>query len=276
METRYLINGQPGDSVAAGDRGLHYGDGLFETLAVRDGACEFWGRHMQRLRHGCERLGIPVPDELLLADEAARLAHGLSHAVLKILITRGSGGRGYRVPEAISPTRMLRLTQWPDYPKAHPEEGVRLRLCVQRLGYNPALAGLKHLNRLEQVLASREGDDPEIAEGVVLDQAGNAIEGTFTNIFMIKDGHVFTPCLFQCGVAGVMRAVVLDLAYSAGLTCAERELPLEDLFCADEIFLTNSLIGIWPVREFQHWRKSPGPVTRILQSALERSRQLRT
>lgn len=276
MDTRCLINGRPGDTLAAGDRGLHYGDGLFETLAVRGGACEFWDRHLQRLRRGCERLRIPMPDTELLIQESHRLTQEQPRAVLKILITRGSGGRGYRVPEQVQPTRILRLTEWPEHPAANAETGVRLRLCAQRLGGNPSLAGLKHLNRLEQVLARMEWDDPAIAEGVMLDQAGQVIEGTFTNVFMAKQGRLLTPRLDQCGVAGVMRGVVMDLARAAGIDCEERALPLDELFAADEIFLTNSLIGIWPVREFEHWRKSPGTLTRILQSDLERLRQTST
>lgn len=275
MDIRCLINGQTSDTLPVSDRGLHYGDGLFETVAVRNDACEFWDRHMLRLRQGCERLRIPVPDESLLAGEAAQLAQGSSRAVLKILITRGSGGRGYRVPDTASPTRILRLTEWPDYPVANAESGVCVRLCTQRLGSNPALAGLKHLNRLEQVLARMEWDDPTIDEGVMQDQSGNVIEGTFTNVFMVKQGKLFTPRLDQCGVAGVMRGVVMDLAHSAGIDCEEHPLPLDELLAADEVFLTNSLIGIWPVREFERWRKSPGPMTRTLQSALDHLRQTR-
>lgn len=273
MDTRCLINGRPGDTLAADDRGLHYGDGLFETLAVRNGACEFWDRHMQRLLLGCERLRIPMPEAALLREEAGRLTQDNDRAVLKILVTRGSGGRGYRVPEQVQATRMLRLSEWPEYPAVHAEAGVRLRLCAQRLGNNPALAGLKHLNRLEQVLARMEWDDPAIADGVMLDQTGQVIEGTFTNVFMAKQGRLLTPRLDQCGVAGVMRGVVMDLAHTAGIDCEERALPLDALLAADEIFLTNSLIGIWPVREFEQWRNSPGTLTRTLQSALERLRQ---
>lgn len=276
MHLHCLINGMPGDLLTVSDRGLHYGDGLFETVAVRNGICEFWDRHMQRLLRGCERLRIPAPDESLLADETARLAQDASRAVLKILITRGSGGRGYRVPEPAAPTRILRLTEWPDYPADNATQGIRLRLCTQRLGSNPSLAGLKHLNRLEQVLARLEWDDPVIAEGVVLDHAGNVIEGTFSNVFMVKNGTLITPRLDQCGVAGVLRGEVMELAVLEGIVCEERRLPLAELYTADEMFLTNSLIGIWPVCAFEHWHNPAGPVTRTLQAALERLQQMHT
>lgn len=276
MHLHCLINGRLGDMLAVSDRGLHYGDGLFETLAVRDGDCEFWDRHMRRLLHGCERLRIPAPDVSMLADEAGRLAQDVPRAVLKILVTRGSGGRGYLAPDPALPTRILRLMEWPDHPAANAGQGVRIRVCTQRLGGNPALAGLKHLNRLEQVLARMEWDDPMIAEGVMMDADGLVVEGTYTNIFMVSNGTLVTPRLDQCGVAGVMRAVVAELASAAGIVHEERPLTIDALFAADEIFLTNSLIGIWPVHEFEHWRKAPGPVTQTLQSALERLRQTRT
>lgn len=273
MESRCLINGERRESVAADDRGLHYGDGLFETLAVRDGACEFWDRHLQRLLLGCERLHIPVPEPDLLAAETRRLTQGVQRAVLKILLTRGSGGRGYRVAEPMRPTRILRLTDWPAYPAENAESGVRLRLCAQRLGDNPTLAGIKHLNRLEQVLARMEWDDPEIAEGLVMDHAERIIEGTFTNIFMVRNGMLVTPVLDRCGVAGVMRGVVMELAAAERIACEEGRITLDRLLGADEIFLTNSVIGIWPAHRFEGWRQPAGPLTRTLQTALARLRQ---
>lgn len=288
MHTRCLINGAPGDAVAVTDRGLHYGDGLFETLAVRDGHCEFWDRHMQRLHAGCERLRIPAPDSAQLADEARQLVHDSARCVLKIIVTRGSGGRGYRVPDTAQPTRILLRGDWPDHPHAHAEQGVRVRLCTQRLGTNPALAGLKHLNRLEQVLARMEWDDSSIArgiargiaEGLLRDHAGHVIEGTYTNVFMVRHGRLVTPILDVCGVAGVMRGMVLELATAAGIDCMERAVSLDELYAAEELFLTNSLIGIWPISELdrslehgrEHWQSAPGPVTRALQAALHRIR----
>lgn len=274
MHARYLINGLPGEAVAADDRGLHFGDGLFETLAVRDGVCEFWDRHVQRLLDGCTRLGIVAPAAGLLAAEAHELCRGVRRAVLKIIVTRGSGGRGYRAPEAAAPTRILRLGEWPDYPAAHADEGVRVRLCAAVLGRNPALAGIKHLNRLEQVLARMEWDDPAIAEGLLTDADGHVVEGTFSNVFAVQDGALLTPQLDGCGVAGVLRAVVLDLAAAVGIACSQRPLRSATLAAADELFLTNSLIGIWPVRQFDgHGFAAPGPVTRALQGRLRQLRQ---
>jgi 4-amino-4-deoxychorismate lyase len=269
-----LINGVPGEHVALSDRGLHYGDGLFETLAVRDGVCEFWDRHMQRLQLGCERLHIPPPSPTLLRDEAATLIHGRECAVLKIIITRGSGGRGYQVPLPALPARILRVSPQPDHPASHARDGVAVRICDQRLGHNVSLAGLKHLNRLEQVLARLEWETPEIAEGLMLDTEGRVIEGTFTNLFLVDGEHLLTPELNRCGVAGIMRGVVLDIAQRIGLACAERDIDLDDLGRADELFLTNSLIGIWPVRTLEARRLPVGDITRRLQTHLEKQRNL--
>lgn len=268
MTITCLINGEPGECVPADDRGLQYGDGLFETLAVRDGVCEFWDRHMQRLREGCERLRIPPPSSELLQAEAAQLAGTAESAVLKIIVTRGRGGRGYQQPHRVEPMRLLRIFEAPAHPACHAEAGVRVRLCDQRLGWNAALAGLKHLNRLEQVLARMEWDDPDIAEGLMSDQAGNVIEGTFTNLFAIIDGRLFTPALNRCGVAGIMRGVIMELAATEAGGCAVRDIPQAELLDADGLFLSNSVLGLWPVRELDGRRLRVGELTRHLQQRL--------
>jgi 4-amino-4-deoxychorismate lyase len=244
---RVLINGIAGDSVSAADRGLHYGDGLFETLAVLDGEPLLWERHYARLRQGCERLGIPSPDPSTLRAEADQLCAQAGKAVLKIIVTRGPGGRGYRPPELADPTRILSLHPYPDYPAAWPAQGVSIRLCQTRLGRNPALAGIKHCNRLEQVLARAEWADPGIAEGIMLDLEGQVIEGTMSNIYMIYKDILLTPSLDMCGVAGVIRERVLELAEGLGVRSEVRPVSVDELRGADEVFLSNSVIGIWPV-----------------------------
>lgn len=269
MHIRCLINGAPGDRIAITDRGLQYGDGVFETLAVRDGRCEFWDRHLQRLTRGCEALRLPAPRPDRLNQEADRLVRDVRQGVLKIIVTRGSGGRGYRPPREMVPTRVLTLSEWPDHPDDWRESGVAVRLCEQRLGSQPALAGIKHLNRLEQVLARMEWDDTDIAEGLLCDQQGYVIEGVSTNLFSVRAGRLRTPSLEHCGVAGVMRAVVMDLARDAEIACDVAPIDGDALGEADEIFLTNSLIGIWPVRRLDAWERTPGPITRRLQAALD-------
>jgi 4-amino-4-deoxychorismate lyase len=244
-----LIDGVPADTIAVADRGVHYGDGLFETIAVVDGEPCLWERHLVRLRAGCERLSIPLPPESQLADEALRLTRGVGRAALKLILTRGEGGRGYRPPDPPRPRRILRLSPWPAYPEAWQAMGVRVRYCRTRLGHQPLLAGLKHLNRLEQVLARAEWSDPDIAEGLMLDLDGQVVEGTQTNLFALLDGRLLTARLDRCGVAGVVRGLVMDTARVLGLTVVEEGLTPERLAAADALFLTSSLIGIWAVRE---------------------------
>jgi len=262
-----LIDGKDTDLIAADDRGLLYGDGLFETIAVRDGVPQLWSPHMMRLDRDCARLGITPPAQELLQSEAQALCAASGRAVLKIIITRGSGGRGYRPSSQNIPRRILSLHPWPDYPAQFWQQGVVVRLCDTRLGENPRLAGIKHLNRLEQVLARAEWDDAAIAEGLMLDSDDNLIEGTMSNVFLVRDGRLQTPALERCGVAGVMRGHVAAQAAQAGIPCEVLRLGVDDVQAADEVFVCNSVIGIWPVRRFLAREFVPGPLTRRLQQA---------
>lgn len=271
--TGMLVNGVPGASIDASDRGLHYGDGLFETIAVHDGAPALWDRHMQRLLLGGERLGIAPIDAAQLLRESLQLCDGVAEGVLKIIITRGSAGRGYRAPScgAVQPTRLVALYAWPEYPPAFWVEGVAVRLCSTRLGSNPALAGIKHLNRLEQVLARSEWGDPAIPEGLMLDGDSRVIEGTMSNLFIVRNGRLLTPDLTQCGVAGVMRGLILDNMQDMGIPADITQITLDDVKSSDEAFLCNSLIGVWPVRhlagiDFSAHRPITGYIAEMIRS----------
>lgn len=243
-----LINGVETDRIEATDRGLAFGDGLFETIAVRDGLPCLWRAHLERLRAGAERLRIPCPESALLRDECLRVAAGRPCAVLKVILTYGPGGRGYRRPEHSRPTRILNVHPWPEHPSDWPRTGVRVRLCDTPLGANPRLAGIKHLNRLEQVLARDEWDDPAVAEGLMCDGRGRVIAGTMSNLFAVRGGRLLTPTIDACGIAGTVRALTLRLAPAHGLAPETVDLTPADLAAADGLFLTNSLIGVWPVR----------------------------
>ena len=243
-----LVNGSENSGIDPADRGLSYGDGLFETMAVSGGRPLAWDAHLERLNRGCLRLGIPRPDPAVLAEEAARVCDTAGRGVLKLILSRGSGGRGYIAPQHPHPTRVLALHPWPDYPRTHYRDGVTVRICETRLGRNSSLAGLKHLNRLEQVLARAEWSTPDIAEGLMLDDEGHVIEGTMSNLFVVRDGCLLTPELDECGVAGVVRAKLLQLAPSLALQTRVARLGLADVLEAQEVFLTNSIIGIWSVR----------------------------
>jgi 4-amino-4-deoxychorismate lyase len=264
-----LTNGAPAGQVSALDRGLAYGDGLFETLAVRAGVARHWDDHLTRLAHGCARLGIAMPDTALLRTEAESWCRGTARGVLKLIVTRGVGGRGYRADPSAPPTRVFSLHPWPEDIEAHAKQGVRVRLCTLRLAHQPALAGLKHLNRLEQVLARSEWDDPGIAEGLLMDEQGRLIEATSSNLFLVADGALFTPDLTRCGVAGVTRARILRHAGALGIAVHVTNVTQDMMARASEVFLCNSVIGLWPVTVCESLRYAIGPLTRRLQAACE-------
>jgi len=237
-----LVNGRPGDRIAILDRGLQYGDGLFETIAVVDGRPALWKRHLDRLALGCRQLGIPMPDADLLRTEAERLIGDRTTAILKLVVTRGVGGRGYGPPADAEPTRILQLFDW------HGPEGrpLALRICRQRLGIQPGLGGLKHLNRLEQVLARRECPQ---GEGLLLDTEGFVVEGIASNLFLLVQGRLHTPLIDRCGVAGVVRELVLEKARQAHQPVVVRRILPQELEEAEGLFLTSSLLGVVPVDE---------------------------
>ena len=257
-----LVNGVAGGSIAADDRGLSYGDGLFETVLFVDGRAPLWPRHMARLAEGCARLLLPAPDVNLLAREAALAGAGLARAVVRIALTRGPGPRGYAIPEAAPPTRIVAASVAPILPQDWYHSGIRVRSCALRLSEQPRLAGIKHLNRLEQVLARAEWDDADIVEGILCDVAGRVIGATAANLFAVIDGRLVTSELDRCGVAGVARAEVL----AQRADCKVRDVTMTDVMQADEVFLTNSVRGILPVTALDDRRWRAGEVTRALQA----------
>lgn len=246
---RILINGRADERVDARDRGLHYGDGIFETLAIVNGRPRFADWHFERLAQGATRLGIPVPDRDSLHAEIA-LACPEPRGVVKIIVTRGVGPRGYRPPAHPEPTRIVAGSPWPERDLARESTGVRLGWCRTRYGRNPALAGIKHLNRLEQVIARAEWDDGSMDEGLMQDESDNVISATQANVFARIHGQWATPALDYCGVAGIMRRAFLGWAAETGDPVVARELPAREISSATHVLLTNSLIGAWPVREF--------------------------
>lgn len=268
----FLLNGERRQSIEISDRGLQYGDGLFETIEVLNGKPLFLDRHLRRLASGCSKLLIPKPDVGLLAEECRQISATEEHAVLKVIVTRGSGGRGYAQPVPVKPTRILGIYPYPDYPQHFQTKGVALRFCHHGLGSNPALAGVKHLNRLEQVLARSEWQGDAIQEGLMLDCYENVVEGTMSNVFMVKDDCLYTPILDNCGVAGIVRQIVKELARTADIALLETTLDKSELLQAKEIFVTNSVIGIWPVNQLEQHSFSVGPYTRTLQTLLNAMR----
>lgn len=263
-----LINGVASNSIPATDRGLQYGDGLFETIAVFQGRPQAWHRHIRRLAWGCKRLGISIPDPDMLAAETQQLCGDAEREILKILLTRGSGPRGYRPPAETIPTRILTRHDWPNYPYEWYNEGIRLHLCKTPLSCNPVLAGIKHINRLDHVMACKEWHDDDIAEGIMRDQQGDIVEGTMSNVFLVAKNGLHTPDLKDCGVFGTMRARVIEAAVEIGIPVTERRIKLEELYTADEIFVCNSILGVWGVRQFDGHAltAAPGAITRKIAS----------
>jgi len=261
MNPSCWIDGQPAEALPLADRGLHYGDGLFETLGMRDGRIRRLEMHLERLQDGCERLGFPGPDADTLRRELDTACRGQDQAVLKLMVTRGIGGRGYRPPARASVTRILFRYPWPDYPPDWSQRGIELRICRTRLGLNPALAGLKHLNRLEQVMARAEWTEGA-QEGLMLGADGSVVEGTMTNLFASPaEGQLVTPDLTLAGVAGVTRRHILERARAAGLAVQVRGLTLDELLESREVFVCNSIAGIWPVKRIESRSYAVGPLT---------------
>ena len=258
------VDGQPADALSLKDRGLAYGDGLFETIAVRGGQPVLLERHLQRLAEGCSRLALAADHRLIHAELVAYAAE-LGDGVLKLILTRGDSQRGYAFDPAAAPRRILQGNPPAHYPSVYAEHGVRLFPCATRLASQPLLAGLKHLNRLEQVLARAEWQGPECAEGLMLDVDARVIEGVFSNLFIVRDGVLLTADLRRCGVAGVMRGELLFQAKSLGIPTDITDISLEQLQQADEVFVCNSVYGIWPVNAYAALSWPVGPLTRKLQ-----------
>ena len=259
------VDGLPADGLPSlQDRGLAYGDGLFETIAVKAGSPRLLELHMQRLALGCSRLAITA-DHALIRSELLAYAHQMGEGVLKLILTRGDGQRGYGAFAEAQPRRILQASPSAAYPLANARDGVALYGCATRLSEQPLLAGLKHLCRLEQVIARSEWQDPAYAEGLMRDTSGRVIEGVFSNIFLVRDGILLTPDLQRSGVAGVMRAALLAEAVRLAIPCHVTDISLEQLQQADELFVCNSVYGVWPVRAFADLSWPVGPLTRKLQ-----------
>lgn len=246
------------DAVLIANRGLNYGDGVFETMRVHRGALPFWPQHLARLREGAGRLGITMPDVDFIEARIAEMASSVEAGVLKLLLTRGEGGRGYAPRVDAVPTWTLSLQPLP------PVQGaLRVHPCKTRLATQPALAGIKHCNRLEQVLGRAEAARAGCDEGLMRDMAGSPVCATSANLLVLSDGRWHTPPVEACGVAGVLRGWLLsqELIEVAAVTSGELE-------GADAVALCNSVRGILPVRALGAREWLPRTATNELQAQL--------
>lgn len=266
MRLPVWINGEPGGLIDPADRGLAYGDGVFETVLLRQGRAVLLDGHLARLAAGAAVLGIPLDAAALARDFAAFTAACPRDGVAKIILTRGAGGRGYLPPDDARPLCLFSAHPAPDLPGEPVRDGVDAIVCALRLARQPALAGIKHLNRLEQVLLRREVAAAGAREGLVCDDRGRVVEGVSCNVFLVREGRLVTPRLDEAGVRGVLRAAILDQARREGHAVAEADIPLEEVATAEEVFLCNSINGIWPLRSLAGRQWQPGPVTRRWQA----------
>lgn len=229
------------------NRAIAYGDGLFESILVLDGNAPLWSFHRTRLQQSIQRLNISC-DVGELEKSFFALAVQNPNALIKIIVARCGGGRGYDSRQANGATFHLQSYSLPQYSQKRITDGVRLHVCQQRLSHNTALAGIKHLNRLDQVLAASERQCDWSDEGLMLDCYGSVIECVSSNVFIVRDDVLVTPSLRHCGVAGVMRAAIIEkLAQTISLSVTEMSIKLSDVLAADTVFICNSVFGILPV-----------------------------
>lgn len=239
------------DAVLAAGRGLAYGDGVFETMRAFDGEVHWWPAHRERLSRGAARLGIAMPPADAFDVALRDLLRDYPEAVVKLVLTRGTGGRGYAPPADVPPVWLLSASALPPAPRAG---GLVLRWCDLRLAAQPALAGIKHCNRLEQVLARAEWRDAGIDEGLLRDVDGDVVCATAANLFVLHEGRWWTPPVDRCGVAGICRGWALD-----ALDAGERRLVPDDVLSSDALVLCNAARGILPVARLGERAWPPHP-----------------
>jgi 4-amino-4-deoxychorismate lyase len=261
VRARYIT---AGEGVDPNDRGLAYGDGLFETMSLRAGRVERLSLHLDRLREGSARLELPMPPEAELKQRIGESTAGIERGALKLVLTRGVGPRGYAPPKAPVPTVIL----LPESGFRAPASGISVTILGTRLGENEKLAGIKHLNRLEQVLARLELARAGTDEGLMLSTSGAVIGGTSRNLFAVYGDRIRTPAVDRAGIAGVMRRAVLEQCAALGIDAAETELAPIDLERADALFMTNALVGIQPVTRLDRKTFGSQAVAQGLSAAL--------
>ncbi|BET97260.1 aminodeoxychorismate lyase [Xenorhabdus taiwanensis] len=253
----YWINGNQCDHIPVNDRAVQFGDGCFTTIRVEQGIPALLPLHIKRLQKGVEKLFMPALSWFQLENHIKQVVKGCGSGVLKVILSRGTGGRGYSFVDTITPTQILSLSPYPERYVTQRQTGVALTLSPIPMGINPYLAGIKHLNRLEQVLIKRFIEQSGADEALVLDSDGLLVECGTANIFWRKGKNVYTPDLSQCGVEGVMRQKIIELLAKSdySLSCVMRY--PEALAYADEVIICNSLMPVLPVSRIQAHKNQP-------------------
>ncbi|NOH70952.1 aminodeoxychorismate lyase [Vibrio pectenicida] len=261
----YWVNGQATDMISLRDRSFQYGDGCFTTMLVKDSQVQHWDKHKARMQSCLELLGITPPNWQQVESWLRKAIIADAKSGLKLHISRGEGGRGYSPNHVMSPSITINAFNYPIHYERWLIDGIRLGICTLRLGLNPLLAGHKHNNRLEQVLLKAEMDKEGLPDGVVLDINDNVIETTSANIFWVKEDVIYTPDLSNAGVKGVMQRVIIDFAAKNKIDVKTGQYSLEELFNADEVFVSNSLLGVAQVDFIGKQAYDKGPITKQIQ-----------
>ncbi|PHM45948.1 aminodeoxychorismate lyase [Xenorhabdus mauleonii] len=253
----YWINGNQCDRIAVSDRAVQFGDGCFTTIRVEQEQPALLSLHIKRLQKGVEKLFMPEFDWLQLESQIKQAVKGCESGVLKVILSRGEGGRGYGTDGAVAPTHILSLNPYPEQYITQRQKGISLVLSPVSLGINPYLAGIKHLNRLEQILIKRFIETSKADDALVLDSDGLLVECSAANIFWRKGKNIYTPELTQCGVEGVMRQKIIELLSKSdyNLSCVMRY--PEALAHADEVIICNSLMPVLPINQIQAHKNQP-------------------
>lgn len=245
-----LVDGTETNVLPISDRGFQYGDGAWETLAIREGKIKQLRPHLQRLKKGLNALGITLVDYTLIEEDVLVLASQKKTGVIKIIVSRGSGGRGFYYDDNMKPRRIISLHEMPMYPTTYYQQGIRLTLCETRLPHNPNITGFKRLGCVEQVLARAEFQ-MEFQEGLICDYDNHIIEGTMSNLYLITAKNtIVTPDLQLCGIAGIARSCVLNELHTMGVDVSISNVTENDLQNAVGLFMSNSIIRLWPVKEY--------------------------
>lgn len=263
-----LIDGEIVSQLPVSDRAFLYGHGVFETIACESASPIFWQQHFSRLREGCTRLGLEMPSETVLLRELQTVCAGKQFSVVRITLSAQGGTRGYSAHPAgaASPVRRTVICHpWPMEVELLRLKGIELPIADYRLPHNRKLAAIKHCNRLDQVITASEPAVREAGEGIMLDQEDYVISSVSANIFLVSGDQLITPRMDRCGIHGVTRSVILQAFVHR---CEKRRVTLDLLREADEVFLCNSVRGIWPVTRIGNWNFEIGQVTREVQDWL--------
>lgn len=245
-----IVSGQPQTQLNIADRALQYGDGCFTTVAVRRGRAELWPEHLTRLKLSCERLHIVFSAWNELHADVKALIRDQTESVLKIIISRGEGGRGYSVAGVGQPSYVLSLHAMPQHYQQWQIQGIDLGLSPIKLARQPLLAGIKHLNRLEQVLVKYELEKSSYLDAVVCDTDNMMVETSAANLFWRQGGLWYTPELINSGVEGLMRNLVMDIFRQKSVPIQAVSAKVSSLQQAEEVFICNSLMGVVPIKSF--------------------------